>query len=226
MEGVALNRLVSFLERRTTFNPSVNFTTLAEAIHTCYPYFNEDLLRQLLSQAMKAEEERPVWSLMIDAVHQETTLRQEQASQVVQELFDACYKDQLGVTLQSLQDQHRIDHIVKSQLTNMRQQAETHQDSAMVTIIEHIQSHLQPSSLKSKQPEIPVEALVQSGEYLNLLLKRSAGDANKLRYELREDFVSKAFNDLALLQVLEDNLQACRSAGYVNKLKLFIFIKV
>ena len=231
----AIDLLASFLEINDKKPSTTVFTTLSEAVQRWFPCLHEEMLRRILSQAMRSEEEgrRSVWSLIIDSIREETTRRQQLAPNTIRELLEACQMDRLEATTLALRSQNRIDYIVISQFKLMREQAEGNHDQTLITILEHILAQLQPSpssstSLKQDNQEIPVEALVEAGEYLQSLLKQSNGDANKLCIQLQQDYEAQGgrFHATALLRVLDDNIEACRSAGYSNKLKLFIFIKV
>ena len=235
LEQQAIDLLASFLEVYGEKPSTTVFITLSEAVQSWFPTLHEEMLRRMLSLAMRAEEEhhRPIWSLIIDRIREETTRRQQLAPNTMRELLEACHMDQLETTTLALRSQNQIDYIVVSQFKLMKEQAEGNQDQTLTTILEHILAHLQPlplssATLKQDHLEIPVEALVEAGEYLQSLMKQSNGDANKLRIQLQKDYEAQGsrFKSMALLRVLDDNIEACRLAGYSNKLKLFIFIKV
>ena len=237
VEKQSIDLFAGFLDRNGVSSSIASFfTTFSDALQNWFPDLNEDLLRRLLSHAMRSEEEhhRPIWSFIIDSIREETTRRQQLAPNTMRELLEACHMDRLETTIQALRAQSRIDYIVVSQFKLMKEQAEIHKDETLSTIVDHILVHIAPSpsspssSLnQDHQEEIPMEALVDAGEYLQSLLKLSNGDANQLSLQLQQDYDTRdRFHAAALLRVLDDNIDACRSAGYTNKLKLFIFVKV
>ena len=232
LERQAIDLLASFIQVDDSqpCNALATTMTLPQAVGSWFPHLDEELLRRLLSQAMRAEEEdrRSLWSLIIDSIREETTRRQQVASDTMKELLEACHADRLESVIHKLRSHNRIDYIVIAHFKLMKEQAEERHDQALVTILDHILSHLQPPSpLKQGALEISVEALVEAGDYLQSLLKQSSGDANQLCSQLQQDFGTPGrVQAPALLRVLDDNIEACRSAGYLNKLKLFIFIKV
>ena len=83
-------------------------------------------------------------------------------------------------------------------------------------------------SSSSETPEFPLEALESSGLLLNQLMTECKGNAmqlkDKLTYLLQQnDLVT--INPPVFLKMLTDNIEACKLAGYVNKVKLFEFMK-
>lgn len=79
---------------------------------------------------------------------------------------------------------------------------------------------------KVKDIELIQDELIKCGMYLNSSIKTSAGDVNKLKSQILHDIRSKVINIELLQIVVRDNLEACKKANYVNKLKLMVSIYI
>jgi hypothetical protein len=72
--------------------------------------------------------------------------------------------------------------------------------------------------------EISESALIKAGDDLNSMIKSCGGDISVLKSRLNELHALGSL-DAAFDRVLRDNIDACRAMGYVNKGKLFEFIR-
>ena len=67
--------------------------------------------------------------------------------------------------------------------------------------------------------------LIAAGQYINELIKNSNGDVKQLKERLISDYRSEVIEKEAFHVALQDNIDACQAAGYVNKGKLLQFMK-
>lgn len=95
--------------------------------------------------------------------------------------------------------------------------------------------------LNSSQPPIPLNVaktgneedieterqnrLIIAGAYINDLIKECNGDVRQLKDRLISDLHRDAIDKDSFSTALQDNIDACAAAGYVNKGKLLQFIK-
>lgn len=234
MENLAISRLHGFLQQHATAPPVAwpVAHTIPQAVNDCFMYFTETNLRLLVPAAMEIPSEQEIWSMIIDAVRNETVARQSGVHDKIQRLMEACQHDTLSVTLQQMLQQGALDFILIQSLQATLQQSVEHKDDAMQQILQylldHIQEHLQIPVTNPTEPpttsDLSTELLITTGEYLERLLQSSAGNVDTLRASLVADYTVNYFPE-ALLRVLLDNIEACKTAGYTNKLKLFIYIK-
>jgi hypothetical protein len=68
-------------------------------------------------------------------------------------------------------------------------------------------------------------SLKKMQNYLTNLLHECQGDVNMLKNKVIESFINGDINLEALSEVIEENIKICKTSNYVNKLKIFTFIK-
>lgn len=69
------------------------------------------------------------------------------------------------------------------------------------------------------------QKLIGAGHYINELIKSSNGDIGKLKTTLINDFHSNIIEIPFFHVALQDNIDACIAANYVNKAKLLQFVQ-
>ena len=67
--------------------------------------------------------------------------------------------------------------------------------------------------------------LIIAGSYISDLIKECKGDVRQLKDRLIADLDRDAIDKVSFATALQDNIDACTAAGYVNKGKLLQFIK-
>ena len=68
--------------------------------------------------------------------------------------------------------------------------------------------------------------LISCALYLQDLFKTCQGDAPRLKERIVADFRIQKYSEFVFHKVLDDNIAACKQAGYVNKEKVLNFLKV
>lgn len=237
-EAVAITLLHDFLAQQGVEVTSFKYASIAIAIHETFIYLNQKILRSLIHTNLETNIQKEGFSLLITTLQEETIQRKDMIQSSIQSILNACENDNLDDTIILLHETFHIDYLLIECIQNTINEYENLNDNTMKTLFvfilssmnKYIQFNYSTSNSNTTQDSIidnsnSIDSLVFHGEYLENLIKSSHGDTNVLKTQMISDLHAQIINSNVFLHVLNDNIIACKNAGYINKLKLFVYMQ-
>jgi Rps23 Pro-64 3,4-dihydroxylase Tpa1-like proline 4-hydroxylase len=248
----AVETFLSFLRDEGVTTPVVGSASLQESVEVNFDFLNESRLRALVTRALAERDKLAsrgtdansllgTWGHVIDVVKETTQSRTDRARMFLQKLVsEGMEGDQKDVVrmVNKAQKSGAIDRIFKSMLADTIEEANAAKQEEISAVLGFVQHVIQmKESVASQSSDLYLDGgandekekqhqqrFVRAGIRLKVMMEQCAGDAKTLKEKALEG-VSNGTIDEDFVKVLDDNISACRDAHFVNKVKLFEFLR-